>query len=240
VKSVLGQTFKIATSIPATCRAIASLTASETWPRSRRERELGKRCLRTCDFAGAIDAIHRVSCRAAETSGDLYWSSPRAVVAVPNRPGTSDSSDASGPAAWTHRLCLMLATLPFAIRQGPAPLEGASIISFAVDRWTDVPRCRHHVMSRLARRIRPISRRLRYWPNRCGIRRGGRCMRGDALGPDAGGAAHDCGRVRGVLCRGIRRRAAGRASSRSGRLGRAPRLVRSGTRVSPSELTCGV
>jgi len=31
-------------------------------------------------------------------------------------------------------------------------LEGASIVSFAVDRWTDVPRCRHHVMSRLARR----------------------------------------------------------------------------------------
>ena len=30
-------------------------------------------------------------------------------------------------------------------------LEGASIVSFAVDRWTDVPRCRHHVMSRLAR-----------------------------------------------------------------------------------------
>jgi hypothetical protein len=34
---------------------------------------------------------------------------------------------------------------------GAAPLEGASIVSFAVDRWTDVPRCRHHVMSRLAR-----------------------------------------------------------------------------------------
>jgi hypothetical protein len=50
----------------------------------------------------------------------------------------------------------MLATLPSAVRQGPAPLEGASIISFAVDRWTDVPRCRHHVMSRLARRNRVL------------------------------------------------------------------------------------
>jgi glycosyltransferase involved in cell wall biosynthesis len=30
-------------------------------------------------------------------------------------------------------------------------LEGASIVSFAVDRWDDVPRCRHHVMSRLAK-----------------------------------------------------------------------------------------
>ena len=29
-------------------------------------------------------------------------------------------------------------------------LEGASIVSFALDSWTDVPRCRHHVMSRLA------------------------------------------------------------------------------------------
>jgi glycosyltransferase involved in cell wall biosynthesis len=28
--------------------------------------------------------------------------------------------------------------------------EGASILSFAVDRWDDVPRCRHHVLSRLA------------------------------------------------------------------------------------------
>jgi GT2 family glycosyltransferase len=37
----------------------AAVTASVTWLRSRRERELGKRCLRTCDFAGAIDAIHR-------------------------------------------------------------------------------------------------------------------------------------------------------------------------------------
>jgi len=35
-------------------------------------------------------------------------------------------------------------------------LEGASIVSFAVDRWTDVPRCRHHVMSRLARRNRVL------------------------------------------------------------------------------------
>jgi glycosyltransferase involved in cell wall biosynthesis len=50
----------------------------------------------------------------------------------------------------------MLATLPSAVRPGPAALEGASIISFAVDRWTDVPRCRHHVMARLARRNRVL------------------------------------------------------------------------------------
>jgi glycosyltransferase involved in cell wall biosynthesis len=36
------------------------------------------------------------------------------------------------------------------------PLAGASIVSFAVDRWTDVPRCRHHVMSRLARTNRVL------------------------------------------------------------------------------------
>jgi glycosyltransferase involved in cell wall biosynthesis len=35
-------------------------------------------------------------------------------------------------------------------------LEGASIVSFAVDRWSDVPRCRHHVMSRLARQNRVL------------------------------------------------------------------------------------
>jgi len=35
-------------------------------------------------------------------------------------------------------------------------LEGASIVSFATDRWSDVPRCRHHVMSRLARRNRVL------------------------------------------------------------------------------------
>src|SRR5262245_50585909 len=35
-------------------------------------------------------------------------------------------------------------------------LEGASILSFAVDQWTDVPRCRHHVMSRLARQNRVL------------------------------------------------------------------------------------
>ncbi|HEV8346071.1 MAG TPA: glycosyltransferase [Vicinamibacterales bacterium] len=35
-------------------------------------------------------------------------------------------------------------------------LEGASIVSFAVDQWTDVPRCRHHVMSRLAERNRVL------------------------------------------------------------------------------------
>jgi len=31
-----------------------------------------------------------------------------------------------------------------------APLNGLSILSFARDLWTDVPRCRHHVLSRLA------------------------------------------------------------------------------------------
>jgi glycosyltransferase involved in cell wall biosynthesis len=41
-------------------------------------------------------------------------------------------------------------------RPEPAALQGASIVSFAVDRWTDVPRCRHHVMSRLARRNRVL------------------------------------------------------------------------------------
>jgi glycosyltransferase involved in cell wall biosynthesis len=35
-------------------------------------------------------------------------------------------------------------------------LEGASIVSFAFDSWTDVPRCRHHVMSRLARANRVL------------------------------------------------------------------------------------
>src|SRR5262249_37301022 len=40
-------------------------------------------------------------------------------------------------------------------REAPA-LEGASIVSFAVDRWTDVPRCRHHVMSRFARHNRVL------------------------------------------------------------------------------------
>jgi glycosyltransferase involved in cell wall biosynthesis len=50
----------------------------------------------------------------------------------------------------------MLATLPAPVDPEPAALEGASIISLAVDRWTDVPRCRHHVMSRLARRNRVL------------------------------------------------------------------------------------
>jgi glycosyltransferase involved in cell wall biosynthesis len=50
----------------------------------------------------------------------------------------------------------MLATLPVSDSLEPAALEGASIISFAVDRWTDVPRCRHHVMSRLARHNRVL------------------------------------------------------------------------------------
>ena len=31
-----------------------------------------------------------------------------------------------------------------------APLNGLSILSFARDLWTDLPRCRHHVLSRLA------------------------------------------------------------------------------------------
>lgn len=39
---------------------------------------------------------------------------------------------------------------------GERTLEGASIVSFAVDQWADVPRCRHHVMSRLARRNRVL------------------------------------------------------------------------------------
>jgi hypothetical protein len=37
----------------------AALTASVGWLSARRERELSKRCLRTGDFAGAIEAIHR-------------------------------------------------------------------------------------------------------------------------------------------------------------------------------------
>lgn len=44
----------------------------------------------------------------------------------------------------------------WAVDRDAGALEGASIISFAVDRWTDVPRCRHHVMSRLARRNRVL------------------------------------------------------------------------------------
>jgi glycosyltransferase involved in cell wall biosynthesis len=35
-------------------------------------------------------------------------------------------------------------------------LEGASILSLARDRWNDVPRCRHHVMSRLSQRNRVL------------------------------------------------------------------------------------
>jgi len=46
----------------------------------------------------------------------------------------------------------MLATQPSSVCAASAILEGVPIISFAVDRWTDVPRCRHHVMSRLAER----------------------------------------------------------------------------------------
>ena len=47
------------------------------------------------------------------------------------------------------------ASRPRVEREAPA-LEGASIVSFATDRWRDVPRCRHHVMSRLARRNRVL------------------------------------------------------------------------------------
>jgi glycosyltransferase involved in cell wall biosynthesis len=50
----------------------------------------------------------------------------------------------------------MFDTLPSRREQPAAALEHASIISFAVDRWDDVPRCRHHVMSRLARRNRVL------------------------------------------------------------------------------------
>jgi glycosyltransferase involved in cell wall biosynthesis len=50
----------------------------------------------------------------------------------------------------------MLATVPVSTNPEPVELEGASIVSFAVDRWTDVPRCRHHVMSRLARHNRVL------------------------------------------------------------------------------------
>jgi len=50
----------------------------------------------------------------------------------------------------------MLATLPSSVPSQLAALEGASIISFAVDQWSDVPRCRHHVMSRLAGQNRVI------------------------------------------------------------------------------------
>ena len=54
-----------------------------------------------------------------------------------------------------------------------APLNGLSILSFARDLWTDVPRCRHHVLSRLApssrvlfvspppTQIRDVARKLR-------------------------------------------------------------------------------
>jgi glycosyltransferase involved in cell wall biosynthesis len=44
----------------------------------------------------------------------------------------------------------------WSVERESSALEGASIVSFAVDRWTDVPRCRHHVMSTLARRNRVL------------------------------------------------------------------------------------
>jgi glycosyltransferase involved in cell wall biosynthesis len=50
---------RIEQSMPLAPDERVAVTASLTWLKSRRERELGKRCLRTGDVAGAIDAIHR-------------------------------------------------------------------------------------------------------------------------------------------------------------------------------------
>ena len=68
-------------------------------------------------------------------------------------------------------------TLPNRFRPGEVtpPLAGASIVSFAVDRWTDVPRCRHHVMSRLAR-----ANQVLFTTSPCYVR--------DVLGPGAADA----------------------------------------------------
>ena len=43
-----------------------------------------------------------------------------------------------------------------------SPLNGLSVLSFARDLWTDVPRCRHHVLSRqrVKRGQRPFSREI--------------------------------------------------------------------------------
>jgi len=70
--------------------------------------------------------------------------------------------------------------VPNGFRPGGAapPLAGASIVSFAVDRWTDVPRCRHHVMSRLAR-----ANQVLFTTSPCYVR--------DVLGP----GADDAGQV---------------------------------------------
>jgi glycosyltransferase involved in cell wall biosynthesis len=46
--------------------------------------------------------------------------------------------------------------LPVQTRTQPSALAGVPIVSFAVDRWSDVPRCRHHVVSRLARHNRVL------------------------------------------------------------------------------------
>jgi hypothetical protein len=35
-------------------------------------------------------------------------------------------------------------------------LNGMPVLSFARDRWTDIPRCRHHVLSRLAEGTRVL------------------------------------------------------------------------------------
>jgi glycosyltransferase involved in cell wall biosynthesis len=43
-----------------------------------------------------------------------------------------------------------------AARRALPALEDAAIVSCAVDAWTDVPRCRHHVMSRVALRNRVL------------------------------------------------------------------------------------
>jgi glycosyltransferase involved in cell wall biosynthesis len=57
------------------------------------------------------------------------------------------------------------------------PLNGLPILSFARDLWTDVPRCRHHVLSRLA----PSSRVLFVSPPPTQIRDVARKLRQDGL-----------------------------------------------------------
>ena len=61
-----------------------------------------------------------------------------------------------------------------------SPLDGAPVLSFARDLWTDVPRCRHHVLSRLA----PSSRVLFVSPPATSVREVPRQLRhgGLALG----------------------------------------------------------
>jgi glycosyltransferase involved in cell wall biosynthesis len=58
-----------------------------------------------------------------------------------------------------------------------APLNGLSVLSFARDLWTDVPRCRHHVLSRLA----PSSRVLFVSPPPTQIRDAARKLRQGGL-----------------------------------------------------------